>query len=152
MNRTTNYSHAQRSPFSLPITAIGLGLALASAAMWGRDSAWIALGVSSGFLLLAATFSRLKVEDAGDALALRYGPLPVFGTRIPYNSMRDVRAGRTALIDGLGIHWVPGRGWTYNLWGRSCVAIHTPGSTIRVGTDDASNLERFLKLKVAAKA
>ena len=63
-------------------------------------------------LVVAGSFAWLKVEDAGDALRVRYGPLGIFGKRIPYASMKGAEAGRTWLIDGWGIHWVPGRGWT----------------------------------------
>ena len=48
--------------------------------------------------------------------------------------MTAVEAGRSSLIDGWGIHWIPGRGWTYNLWGFGCVVIQQGKKTTRVGT------------------
>ena len=106
--------------------------------------------VAGVFVLLAFSFWRLTVADAGDHLSVQYGPLPIFGTRVAFASMTDVAADRSALIDGWGIHFVPGRGWTYNLWGRDCVRIHTVDSTLRIGTDDQTNLERFLRTRIAA--
>jgi hypothetical protein len=63
--------------------------------------------------------------------------------------MKGAEAGRSRLIDGWGIHWLPRRGWTYNLWGRGCVAIRTDRGPVRIGTDDPTGLERFLRAKLA---
>ena len=43
---------------------------------------------------------------------------------------------------------MPGRGWTYNLWGFACVKL-TPGrEIIRVGTDDADELATVIREKM----
>lgn len=40
-------------------------------------------------------------------------------------------------------------GWVWNLWGRDCVVVHLKnGGVLRIGTDDAENLARFLEGKV----
>ena len=57
---------------------------------------------------------------------------------------------RSNVIDGWGIHWVPGRGWTYNLWGFDCVRLTLAGGrTIRVGTDDPRSLAQFVQTRIA---
>jgi hypothetical protein len=44
---------------------------------------------------------------------------------------------------------VPGRGWTYNLWGFDCVRLtFKNGRTVRVGTDDPIGLAAFLQPKL----
>lgn len=49
----------------------------------------------------------------------------------------------------MGIHLSIRGGWVWNLWGRTCVVIHFKNSgTLRIGTDDASNLVEFLRSKV----
>ena len=59
---------------------------------------------------------------------------------------------RIALIDGWGIHYVPGRGWTYNIWGWSCVRLTVNGGTLRIGTDDAESLAQFILAKISDDA
>ena len=109
----------------------------------------IVIGVVAGvFVALAACFGSLTVADRGDRLSIRYGPLPLFGTSGVYSSITDVQVSRSALLDGWGIHYIPGRGWTYNLWGRDCVEIRMGSSTLRIGTDDPARLVEFLRSKV----
>jgi hypothetical protein len=43
---------------------------------------------------------------------------------------------------------VPGRGWTYNLWGRDCAKLTVRGSTIRIGSDDVARLVELLHKKI----
>jgi hypothetical protein len=59
-----------------------------------------------------------------------------------------VEAGRSTVLDGWGINYMPGKGWIYNLSGFDCVVVHLGQKNIRVGTDDMEGLVRFLKGKV----
>jgi hypothetical protein len=106
--------------------------------------------VAAVLALAGLMFGSLTVRGDGEFLSLRYGPLPLFGKRIPYAEVTAVEPGRTALIDGWGIHCIPGRGWTYNLWGFGCVKLTLGKKVIRVGTDDPEGLAAFLRAKRAA--
>ena len=53
-----------------------------------------------------------------------------------------------SLIDGLGIHYVPFRGWTYNLWGFDCVVLELGKKTLRIGSNDADGLLTFLRSRI----
>ena len=81
---------------------------------------------------------------------MRFGPLPLFRKRIPYRDIAAVEQGRSRWIDGWGIHFVPGRGWTYNLWGFDCAELRVGGRRLRIGTDDAEGLVSFLRQRTAA--
>jgi hypothetical protein len=143
------YHHTQKGPVSVALIVIAVALGV-NAWLFG-DSGFLAavmLGAAALFLFLALSFHQLTVKDQGEYLALKYGPLPAFGKRIPYASMTAVEPGRTSLIDGLGIHYVPGRGWTYNLWGAECAVIRLGDGTLRVGSDDVANLVSFLRRKI----
>lgn len=109
------------------------------------------LGLVAGGLivtLVAFSFRSLRIVDAGDTLLLRYGPVPIFHKRFAYADITAAKRDRSSVIDGWGIHWFPGRGWTYNLWGLDCVRLTlSNGRTIRLGTDDPTGLEQFLRLK-----
>ena len=50
------------------------------------------------------------------------------------------------------IHYFPGRGTTYNLWGFGCVKLWLGTKVIRVGSDDVENLVAFLRTKVGQSA
>ena len=110
----------------------------------------VVLAVAGVFLVCAMMFGSLTVRDEGQWLALRYGPVPVFRKRIPYAQITAVEPDRTKIIDGWGIHYIPGRGWTYNLWGFDCVRLTLGARVIRVGTDDVDGLVRFLNDKQSA--
>ena len=55
------------------------------------------------------------------------------------------------LLEGWGIHWTPGRGWTYNIWGYDCVKLSLDRGTIRVGSDDVENLVSFLRERIGQR-
>ena len=150
------YSHTQKAPMCL----ILYGSALACFAL-----AWVlptmpdfpgnimafAVGLLCG--LLAPAFHHLTVEDQGDRLAIRFGPLPLFRRTVRYDDMDSVEPGRTAWYDAKGgIHFSRRSGWTWSLWGRECVVVYlSNGGVLRIGSDDAENLARFLEGKVAQR-
>jgi hypothetical protein len=80
-------------------------------------------------------------------LSLRCGPLPVIRKRIRYADITGVEVGRTKVIDGWGIHYIPGRGWTYNLWGFGCVKLTLGRKISRVGSDDVEGLAEVVREK-----
>lgn len=99
-------------------------------------------------VLTAAMFTWLRVRDEGEFLVLRYGPLPAFFKRFRLADITAVEIGRSSLIDGWGIHWCPGRGWTYNLWGFRCVKLRVGAQTVRIGTDDPEGLAAMLQSRI----
>jgi hypothetical protein len=75
------------------------------------------------------------------------GPLPVIRKRIRYADITGVEVGRTRIIDGWGVHYMPSRGWTYNIWGFGCVKLTLGRKVIRVGTDDVEGLAEVVREK-----
>ena len=148
---TTNpgYSHTQQAPLCLILYGSAL---LCFALAWMVGSApglYIAVTVGLLIALLAPAFHHLTVEDQGDRLAVRFGPLPLFRRSVLYADIETVEVGRTLLLDGWGIHYSLRGGWVWNLWGRGCVVLHLKnGGVLRIGTDDAANLARFLEGKI----
>ena len=146
-----NYEHTQRGwlhhiLFAVAVVMlVGAWLARASMAV-----ALLNLGTAVLFVVVGLMFGSLTVRDEGQWLAIRFGPLPVFRKRIRYADITSVEPGRTAIIDGWGIHYIIGRGWTYNLWGFGCVKLTLGKKVIRIGSDDVDNLAEFLRSKKAA--
>ncbi len=139
------YHHTQRAPLGLVLFAIGALLLL---------NAWLARaetpiplvlgGVGLLMLLLSACFAHLTVSDEGPWLAVRFGPLPLFQTRLAYNEMQAIEKGRTTVLEGWGIHLSPRGGWVWNLGGFDCGVVRRARGVIRIGSDDAANLAAFL--------
>jgi hypothetical protein len=142
------YDHAQRGPWFLILFAVSAACFVGGWSLrgepWGH---YTCLGISLLMFTLGLSFVSLRVCDEADALAIRFGPLPLFSARIPYHQMRSVAPDRTVLLDGWGIHWIPGRGTTYNIWGYRCVRVDLERRTIRIGTDDVAGLTEFLRQK-----
>ena len=146
------YEHTQKAPLNLihyGTAALMLAAAVLLSEHWPTS---LVLALGAGLVVLAgAMFGFLTVRDAGDHLVVRYGPIPAFRARFPYALITKVQRSRSALIDGWGVHWVPGRGTTFNLWGRDCVTFRFGRRMIRIGTDDVENLTAFLEEKTSGR-
>jgi hypothetical protein len=142
----TQYDHTQHGPLYLLIFTPSFALLLGAALLSHQPAAATVLVFSSFALACVAySFRWLRVVDEGDHLGIRFGPLPLLRKRIPFAEIEAAVRDRTTVLDGWGIHWIPGRGWTYNLWGYDCVRLSlTRDRTIRIGTDDANGLIQFL--------
>lgn len=148
-----HYSHTQRGPISWLLALIGVTAWVAAIANSG-DARFLLIGGLFGavMILLALSFCTLTVADEGDSLLVRFGPLPLFSKHVAYDQISLVQPAKSSFIDGWGIHYVPGRGWTYNLWGWECVLLKVNGRTVRIGSDDAENLASFIQTKIGAQA
>jgi hypothetical protein len=144
------YRHTQKAPVFLLLLGIGILLLVLAWQSPAPLPGFVRLAIGLLFLFFALSFAQLTVEDEGDYLAVRFGPLPVFRKRIAYAEIKAVERSRSSALDGWGIHYVPGRGWTYNLWGFDCVKLQVNGRVIRVGSNDADELAAFLQEKIRA--
>jgi hypothetical protein len=144
-----NYDHTQRAPLAFLMYLLAAAL-LVCASAFGEPLEVVAvlIGAAALFMLIGLCFRQLTVRDEGEYLAIRYGPLPVFHRRIAFRDIRSVERGRSSLIDGWGIHYVPGRGTTYNLWGYDCAVLKVNKGTVRVGSDDADRLVEFVRSRI----
>jgi hypothetical protein len=80
-------------------------------------------------------------------LALRFGPLPLLRKRFRSADFTTVEVGRSPILDGWGIHYNPGRGWTCNVWGFGCVKLTLGRKIVRVGRDEADELAKVIQEK-----
>jgi hypothetical protein len=144
------YDHIQRSPMHLIV--LSPLVILVPVAVLMPSPPWLLFACLAAVLILSAfSFQYERVLDEGDRLAIRYGPIPIFHKRIPYSEITGVEPGRSSVLDGWGIHWGPGRGWIFNLWGFGCVVVHLGKWKIRIGTDDVEGLVGFLKAKIGQR-
>lgn len=147
--RPESYRHTQRGRFHYLVWTIGAAQ-LVSAFLVSDPLLALFLGLS-GFLMVGIgfVFGELCIADGGSELRLRYGPVPLVGRNVRYEDIESVARGRSSWIDGFGIHWIPGRGWTWNLWGFDCVELGlSGGKRLRIGSDDADGLAAFLRERV----
>ena len=141
------YDHTQRGVLHWLLGGLAvLFLALAPTAY--EDEAVAGLILTGVALLLgglAPCFAHLRVRDRGADLEIGFGPWRVFRTQVPYDEILSAAPGRSALIDGWGIHLIPGRGWTWNIHGFAAVELRLRGGKrLRIGTDDREGLAAFL--------
>jgi len=148
-----DYEHTQRSPWFWMLLALGALSLVITWSAWSvsHQTAPVLISTGIAITLFGGTglcFGSLTVRDEGQWLAVRFGPLPVFRTRIAYSTITGVEVARSDILDGWGIHWIPGRGLIYNLWGFDCVRIQMGKRSVRVGTDDVEGLVSFLRTKI----
>ena len=149
MQTETTYQHTQRAPLCLSIYAVAAVMLVLSWALQEVPAmTWLFLITGSVVFVLAMSFHHLTIEDEGQRLAIRFGPLPVFQRRVAYDQITSASAGRTTILDGWGIHLSLRGGWVWNIWGRDCVVLQLRNSTLRVGTDDAENLAAFVRSRI----
>ena len=142
------YEHTQKGPWRF--LGYVIALLMLPTAWVASDEPVAVLVVGAGMLLVIAVtegFSRLTIRDDGDQLAVLFGPPPVWQTRISYRDIESVEPDRSTFLDGWGVHWLPGRGTIYNVWGYDCVRVRTGKRTLRLGTDDIERLVAFLTAK-----
>ncbi len=147
----SRYAHTQRSPLYLLLMAVALTIGIWGM-LTGDDVPGMQLGLfglSAMFVVISACFAKLTVRDDGDKLVVRFGWLPAFGWSARWEDIESARQGKSALIDGWGIHWIPGRGTTVNLWGFDCVELRVKGRIVRVGTDDAQKLTGYIRERIS---
>ena len=143
------YSHKQYSLLRLSLYFVGIAPFVMSLFL-GDLVAVLATGFVGTVLVFVATcFHYLAMKDQGDMLLIHFGPIPLFRRTVDYAEIESVEIGRTLLIDGWGIHRSMRGGWVWNISGRTCIVVHfKDGKTLRIGTDDAENLHRFLQSRI----
>ena len=145
------YSHTQRAPLCLLLYASAIGCFALSAVTFGTPGFYVTLTIGSIIGILAPAFHHLTVEDEVDALGVRFGPVPLFRTRVRYDDIQSVEPGRTLLLDGWGIRYSLRGGWVWNIWGRNCIVVRKKKGTLYIGTNDAENLARFLECTISER-
>jgi hypothetical protein len=149
----STYRRTQKGPWWLLMFAMAAVFLTVSWCVQGVLALGITFLITGIFMfLLGMSLRYLTVEDEGDRLAIRFGPLPVFVKRIFYDDILEVEKGRTTLLDGWGIHLSLRGGWVWNIWGFDCVVLRLNRGILRVGTDDPDGLIEFLKARTGQGA
>lgn len=145
------YNHTQSGPWTWVLTVVGLSMCLAGSATISQSVpvGAILISVSALMVILGFCVSTLTVCDRGDTLQVRFGPVPLFRICIPYSTIHDPHISRSRVIDGWGIHCIPGRGWTYNIYGFDCVEFIRNGALTRIGTDDPEGVHQLLLQRIS---
>lgn len=143
------YQHTQRGHWGAFLIAGGVIVVGVLLLTLPVEHAVIAGGIwflVSGLVL--CFFSTLTIEDEGDAIRARFGPVGLFSKRIPYSEISSAEPARSGIIDGWGVHYILGRGMIYNIWGFGCVRISYAGRVVRFGTDEPEALAGFIRGKL----
>lgn len=143
---TVLYRRRQQAPLYLILVFVGLVLVVAGALVRDPPMRIILPAAALPSFLMAWSFCWLEVTVCDTHLRARFGPLPCFGVRVVLAQIVSAAAARSSWLDGWGVHYMPRRGWIYNLWGFDCVELKlVSGRHLRVGTDDPAGLLRALR-------
>ena len=144
------YEHTQRGAMHLILLAVSAIIGTAALLSGGVPPVRNGLlSLSVVFAVVAAGFAQLTVRDRGDRLTARFGWIPLIGWSARWVDIESAEVGRTSWIDGWGLHWLPGRGTTINIWGLDCVVLRVKGRIVRVGTDDPEGLAEYVQQRIA---
>jgi hypothetical protein len=98
---STSYSHMQKAPLCLLIYALAaVFLALGWFVHDSPPIPWLFPPIGLLMLVVAASFHHLTVEDQGNVLSVRFGPVPLFRKTVNYSDIVEVELGQTLLLDG----------------------------------------------------
>lgn len=149
----STYQHTQRAPLCVLLYVLALAFLATAYSMQNEPVLmWSFALASLSILVLATAFHHLTVEDGGNCLVIRFGPLPLFKRRVPYEWIVSVEPGKTTLLDGLGIHWSFQGGWTWILWGNDCVILRLRNGILRIGSNDVPRLSAFLRSRISGNS
>jgi len=153
---SATYHHTQRGPLCLFLYGAGVGLLILTWVLRHFEPVVLTTCLFCGLWLIfwAGCHHRLTIWDDGDRLAIRYGPVP-WPPRKPwwllYQDIHGVEAGKTTRLESWGMQGFMTKGFIINIWGDSCVTIRLKNGSIRLGSDDAMNLTRFLESKICSQ-
>ena len=144
------YDHTQKAPLHWILAVPGSAMVVTAwyAAPEPPWVGWVLSIVGAIMIGLSICFRTLRLQSDEDALAITFGPVGLFKNRLRYDQIVGFRADRSHVIDGWGIHYRPGAGWIWNLWGFDCVRFNLKdGTTLRFGTDDVDGLLAHLEAR-----
>jgi len=151
----SGYDHTQRTWYAPLLGGIAVLLLVAApfSAREGPGAAVVLAVVALVLAFFAASMGWLRVRDAGDALEVRFGPLPVFRKTLPFRDVTGAEPTRSHWLEGWGLRWSPRLGWLWNASGLDCVRVDraSHAKPFRIGTDDPEGLALFLRSRARAR-
>ena len=158
MNKPTldalpTYQHTQRGPWSFVLLAVVASNLTLAVRLWGNEPAWASwlfLSVALLMTFMTLCFQSLTTTVSETSLRVHFGPIPLLEKKVLLEEIVSVRPEKSSLLDGWGVHWTPGKGWIYNMWGFDCLAINLGTRHFRVGTNDPDQLCEVLERAISA--
>lgn len=158
MNKPTldalpTYQHTQRGPWSFVLLAVVASNLTLAVCLWGNEPAWASwlfLSVALLMTFMTFCFQSLTTTVSETSLRVHFGPIPLLEKKVLLEEIVSVRPEKSSLLDGWGVHWTPGKGWIYNMWGFDCLAINLGTRHFRVGTNDPDQLCEVLERAISA--
>ena len=147
------YQHTQRGPWSFVLLAVVASNLTLAVRLWGNEPAWASwlfLSVALLMTFMTFCFQSLTTTVSETSLRVHFGPIPLLEKKVLLEEIVSVRPEKSSLLDGWGVHWTPGKGWIYNMWGFDCLAINLGTRHFRVGTNDPDQLCEVLERAISA--
>lgn len=146
---TERYHHTQTGPWHFIVFSIGVLQAYLAVALRNEPPLNLIFGVCAALMLvLGFSIRSLTIEEVGDGLSVRFGPLPLFKKKILFSDIESAKVSHTTLLDGFGIHYSLRGGWVWNIWGYPCVHLKLKKGQIWLGSNEPEKLLSAIQRKV----
>ena len=149
MDEARGYSHRQRGWIHYACYPIALLYLVMGTAIAEGGGKWVFTALGVYCVLGGLCFHWMDVLDDGEALLLRFGPLPLFRKRIPYSGIRHVKRDRFRFEHIRRRRHMSSKVRHYQISGWDCVRLTVEGDSLWVGSNDAAGLEAFLKPRIS---
>jgi hypothetical protein len=143
------YQHTQTGPWHFVLFSIGTLQLIVAVAL--REQPYLGLlflSCSILMCLLAFSCRSLTIEDRGEHLVVRFGPLPFLQQKIAYKDIVSATVSHTTMLDGFGIHYSLRGGWVWNIWGFPCVHVKLTKSQLWLGSDEPEKLAAWISSRL----
>ena len=135
------YARKQRSLFCLLPYAVAITFGVTSfmlANVGETPTAAFFLVVSLLQGVVGLSFQHLIIRDDANALIVRFGPLPLFQTRLDYSAIRKIERSQIGITYGMHRKDYSWQAWrkrlVWSLGDRECVVIHRDADVVRIAT------------------
>lgn len=150
-DNSDRYHHTQTGPWHFLLFSIGLLQAYLAVALRNEAPLNIIFAITASLMLvLGFSVRSLTIEDVGDGLSVRFGPLPLFKKKILYRDIASAKVTHTTLLDGFGIHYSLRGGWVWNIWGYPCVHLQFRKGQMWLGSNEPEKLLAAIQKKLNA--
>jgi hypothetical protein len=144
------YSHTQRGIIRPLLLLVAVTCSVAASYGPLDKAAPVFFLAAAVLAFLACAFGSLTVRDEGERLTVRFGPIPLFRTTVPYAKIIGAAKDRSTFLCGWGIH-LTRKGWLWNIGGFDCVRIEMGTKSLLIGTDEPDLLVTFLRSKICGR-
>lgn len=142
-----SYQHTQTG--YVIIFSLGVGLFFVAQLMFSPNFYWASMTAMIILAVCWVLFFTMTVMIDNDVLEVWFGS-GLIRKRFSLKEIESCKVVRNPWYYGWGIHWIPKRGWLFNVSGFYAVEIKMKnGTKYRIGTNVPSELEDVIRKSIS---